>query len=181
MPFQKDDPREEWRPVVGWAGFYDVSNLGRVRRRKQIGRVGDKGGPLKLGTCYKGYKTACLSDKLSGRRKIYFVHVLVCSAFWGEKPSPIHQVAHEDGSKTNNYFLNLRWKTAKENQADRVRHGTNLIGELMPTSKLTEVDIVNIKELASLGFFQKDMAFLWGVCQPTISKILSGRRWSYLS
>lgn len=35
-PIPPDLPGEDWRPVVGWEGLYEVSDLGRVRT---IGRV----------------------------------------------------------------------------------------------------------------------------------------------
>lgn len=50
------------------------------------------------------------------------VHRLVCEAFHGQKPTPKHMTAHWDGNKKNNRPSNLRWATASENQADRVRH-----------------------------------------------------------
>lgn len=34
--------KEEWRPVVGYEGLYEVSNLGRVKRLKRLECSGDK-------------------------------------------------------------------------------------------------------------------------------------------
>src|SRR5204863_494065 len=31
-----DLPGEEWKPVIGWRGWYEVSSIGRVRRVKAI-------------------------------------------------------------------------------------------------------------------------------------------------
>lgn len=56
------------------------------------------------------------------------VHRLVCTAFHGPKPSPIHEVAHCDGDSLNNAWWNLRWATHAENEADKIAHGTSLSG-----------------------------------------------------
>jgi hypothetical protein len=53
--------------------------------------------------------------------KEYYVHQLVCLAFHGPKPSPEHEVAHQDDVKSVNTPDSLRWDTHKGNIADRVR------------------------------------------------------------
>jgi hypothetical protein len=58
-----------------------------------------------------------------GRRRTAHLHRLVCEAYHGPAPSPIHHAAHWDGDKENNSASNLRWATPQENEADKVRHG----------------------------------------------------------
>lgn len=64
----------------------------------------------------------------TGMRKA-LVHKLVCDAFHGPKPTPIHEVRHLDGNKTNNSSDNLAWGTRSENAQDRKRHGTERSAE----------------------------------------------------
>lgn len=52
------------------------------------------------------------------------IHVLVCTAFHGPKPSPEFEVRHLDGNRANNRAENLVWGTRSENALDRKFHGT---------------------------------------------------------
>lgn len=75
---------EEWKPVKGFEGYYEVSNQGNVRSIDRIarGRWGDqlfKGVQLKLQTNHKGYKTVMLHKNSDYYSKT--VHRLVAEAF----------------------------------------------------------------------------------------------------
>lgn len=103
---------EIWVPIERSIVFkdYEVSSHGRIRNKK-------KNKIKKLQISKNGYlRTSANTFTLS-------VHVIVCEAFHGKKPSPIHHAAHWDGNKQNNYFKNLRWATPKENVQDNVRLG----------------------------------------------------------
>jgi hypothetical protein len=60
-----------------------------------------------------------------GRARNIAVHVSVCRAFHGEKPTPLHEVRHLNGDPLDNRPENLRWGTRKENAADMRAHGTH--------------------------------------------------------
>ena len=122
---------EEWRPVVGWEKLYEVSSLGRVRSLTRnyfdaIGRWRVFKGKVIDGTqAHDGYRQVVLSRK-DVDRQIYlvrFVHRLVLEAFRG--PCPEHHVTcHGNGVPWDNRLDNLRWGTQKENDDDKLRHGT---------------------------------------------------------
>jgi hypothetical protein len=116
---------EEWRPIAGFEGVYEVSDLGRVRsldrtevylNRKRKGRVLKQG---RAGGANRDYRTVTL-----GARNYRQVHQLACTAFHGE-PIPGNVVRHLDGDSFNNLSTNLAWGTRSENHADAVRHGTH--------------------------------------------------------
>ncbi len=109
--------QENWKDVVGYEGYYKVSDKGRVMTvaREFIKSNGRKclvkEQILSQGVV-RGYK--CVDLKVSGNRKTMRVHRLVSMAFIGE-PSK-EMVNHKDGNKTNNILSNLEWATRSENE-----------------------------------------------------------------
>lgn len=112
--------KEEWRPVVGYEGLYEVSNLGRVRslprtmktrHGKPENRYHLKGRILKQIRTSRGYLVVML-----GKGNQAFVHRLVLSAF---VPNPENKpfCDHIDADRTNNIVSNLRWATYSENNS----------------------------------------------------------------
>ena len=114
----------EWRPVKGFEGLYEVSNLGQVKSLNYNRTKGTK--ILKLGMGTNGYLRVNLYKNGKGYAKK--VHRLVASAFIpniDNKP----QVNHIDGDKTNNRASNLEWVTGKENINHAYNTGLHVITE----------------------------------------------------
>lgn len=105
---------EEWRPVVGFEGFYEVSSEGRVRsfRRGANGRL------LRPGISSNDYPTVAL-----GRGNSRTVHSLVAAAFIGPCPEG-EEVRHHDNDRRNPRATNLRYGTRAQNIADAQAAGT---------------------------------------------------------
>ena len=151
---------EIWKPIEGFEDFYEVSDLGRVRsvdrhetiptprkpsmpmRRLKRGRI------LKPWPTRGGYLVASL--RAPGKKKPARVAGLVCRAFHGEPPSPKHEVAHNDGVRTNNAAANLRWSTKSENNLDKSVHGTATGGK-RGSRTLSADQIVEARRLRGLG------------------------------
>jgi hypothetical protein len=109
---------ETWKAVAGFEGFYEVSDLGRVR---SVGRViTTKNGVkrtvhqriLRPGTDKDGYFQVVLCK--DGINRVMTVHRLVGIAFVNN-PEKKEQINHLDESKQNNKATNLEWATHKEN------------------------------------------------------------------
>lgn len=100
----------EWRPIKGFEGLYEVSNIGNVRSLNYR-----RTGEIKILRLYKnnnGYLKAVLCK--DGKQCTKKVHRLVANAFipnLENKP----QVNHIDGNKQNNAVSNLEWCTILEN------------------------------------------------------------------
>lgn len=112
-------PTEEWRPVVGYEGLYEVSDLGRVKR---VGAgQGTRPGIRKL---HANPRSGYLSVNLSkgNRQRTHRVHRLVLEAFVGPCPEGMES-CHADDDRNNNRLENLRWGTHAENCEERRTNG----------------------------------------------------------
>jgi hypothetical protein len=167
---------EAWRPISGWDGIYEVSSLGNIRRILPFFIT--KKVPYNLKPSGKPYVGVTLSG--NGNKRRVLVHILVCEAFHGKRPSPDYEATHNDGSSKNNHYLNLSWKTRLGNAEDKRRHGTQICGEKVNTSILTERDVLHIRELAKLGFERKSLAKAWDAKIANVNQIVVGRTWKHL-
>lgn len=113
--------REEWRPVPGYEGLYEVSNLGRVRGLKR-GRI------LRGRTLPNGYRQVSLWR--CNQEVFRYIHRLVLEAFVGPCPEG-RETLHGNNDRADNRLCNLRWGTRSENQRQVVadgRHGSYIDG-----------------------------------------------------
>ena len=175
---------EIWKPVHDWEDYYEVSNLGNLRRREgSPGRYKVqrplKQFELKRPDGGQGYLTCRFKAKSKGQKTLY-VHRIVCAALHGPAPSERHQCCHNDGDKHNNRAENLRWDTKSANEMDRVKHGTSNRGSRHGLSKLSEEQVHEIRRLLAAGYRQQEIADRFGVSQAAIYDIHRGRRWAHL-
>lgn len=117
-PNAVDPETEEWRPVLGWEHYYEVSSQGRVRRI--VGGKGSQRGRCKCMSPNRGRTRVGLNRP--GEERVEHVHVLMLEAFRGPRPAGMDG-CHEDGNSLNNAIENLRWGTSQSNADDRVRDG----------------------------------------------------------
>ena len=170
----KDRDQEEWRPVIGYEGLYDVSDLGNVRSACK--RKGSRGGLLKPGLS-SGKRTVILYR--DGTRKTRLVAHLVLEAFTGPRPDG-KWARHGPGGGQDDRHVNLSWGTPPENAADRVRDKTQLLGEQVPGSKLTAEIVAECRRRYTAGETHRRLAAEFGVAQPTLSNAITGRTWGWL-
>lgn len=166
---------EVWR-IVADAPDYAVSSLGRVRRETD-GHITEAGRIVAPSWAAGGYHrvTLRLAD---GRRQVRTVHKLVCVAFHGPPPFKGAQVAHRDGTRTNNREGNLSWKTAKGNAADRQLHGRTVRGE---KHHLTHLDADAVRAIRQSPLSCRDCGVQFGVSKATVSRIRRKIWWGHIA
>lgn len=164
---------ENWRPVVGFEGIYSVSNLGRVQcdHLKQGGRwhrhllkskVANQTGYLSVGLFREGHSST------------KYIHRLVLEAFVGPCPKGM-ECCHNDGDRTNPRLDNLRWDTRSGNQADRIRHGTGLIGKKRPDFRMrSQAELDHVVTLIASGLSVKDISLATGMSRAQVHRLANG-------
>jgi len=126
---------EIWKDVVGYEGFYTISNLGNVKSLDRLvdGRVNNKAlrksKPLKPSKTKRGYMRVVLCHK-EGYKKNIPIHRLVAIAFIENKKNH-PQVNHINGVKSDNTVGNLEWCDQAYNNRHARATGLNvaLMGE----------------------------------------------------
>lgn len=136
---KKAEANEVWVDVIGFEGYYQVSNLARVKSLARY--VNSKGSSVRLikekilttqhfdtGYCY-----VVLSK--DGTSYNVLLHRLVAEAFI-PNPENKPEVNHKDGDKDNNFDWNLEWATPSEN----IQHAYSL-GLQVSSSKDHMIDM----------------------------------------
>lgn len=123
--------REHWKPIPGYGGHYEASNLGKIRCKKRIvnkfssivGRVIAQLYRKRLLSLIPNSKSGYLYVHLEvdGLQRNVTVHSLVLTAFKGAYPAGL-EACHNNGKITDNRASNLRWDTHLSNMADRRKH-----------------------------------------------------------
>lgn len=98
---------EQWKPIEGYEGLYEISSYGRVisyhgRTPKVLALRKNKYGYVHYSLCKEGVTKAKLA------------HRLVAEAFI-PNPNQLEVINHKDENSSNNYVDNLEWLTRGQN------------------------------------------------------------------
>jgi hypothetical protein len=172
---------EVFKPVVGYEGYYEVSNFGNVysvdREILTIRGFFEKRKRRKMNFMYAkaGYVCVCLSRDNKNNRT--FVHRLVAMAFI-PNPENKPQVNHKDLNKANNRVDNLEWNTALENNKHAQLNKANSFGESHYRAKLTEEIVKEIRYIYRSQLYSfADLAAIYGVSAHTMRSLIIGKIW----
>lgn len=179
------DPSEEWTPIVGYEGHYEVSNLGRIRsveRRVKTTNSGVATTQLIRKKIFKpqparqGYHQVCLCR--NNHRHSYSICRLVAKAFI---PNPLNkpQVNHKNSNRKDNRAENLEWVTALENMRHASIQGNLVKGEKNNKSKLNTDKVRLIRIIYPLMTF-KELGKIFGVDASNIGYIVKGITWKHI-
>lgn len=174
--------QEEWRDIAGFEGLYQVSSLGRVKScdrdvLMESGRRYRRRGTLLAFNIKKGkhpYRRVKLSK--GGRACLLLVSRLVLEAFQ-RPPEAGEQACHCNGDPSDNRLENLRWDTAKGNQADKADHGTSPVGERNNRAKITAEEVRLIRSHQGP---LSELAALYDISLKYLSNIRSRVTWKHV-
>lgn len=177
-----DGMSEQWRPIVGLEGSYEVSDLGRIR---SIARIVVRRDGLRLRIRERirkvhphpihGYLTFTANRAIGAK----YVHVIVMRAFVGPCPLGL-ETRHRDGDQLNNKLSNLTYGTKAENESDKITHGTLRWGERVNTSKLKASEVIQIRMIGG-SKPHREIASEFGVSRRLIGMIISRKIWANLA
>lgn len=174
--------REEWRNIAGYEGFYQVSNMGRVRSltrtfTRSDGTIATYKGRV-LRPVGRPYLHVYLSK--SNVHNMMRVHRLVAEAFV-PNPDNLKCVDHIDCNKMNNRADNLRWCNHLQNARYAKENGLlagNFHYELLSDEKKLAMKaprmVPIIRDDGKMYDCVADAAREMGVTHGAISHVLCG-------
>ena len=192
---QDTTAQEIWKPIPDYPG-YEVSDHGQVRsfwKRVGLGSGRFFGPRKKMITVLHDKPKKILKQNTTGSRRDYLqvnlckdvirypkaVHRLVLEAFVCPCPSGL-ECCHDDGNSKNNHLSNLRWGTKKNNESDKIQHGTIPLGANVHNAKITEEEVIEIRRLFALGHPRSVIALNFQISSGHVWLIVHRKRWKHL-
>lgn len=158
---------EIWKKITGFEK-YEISNLGRIRRKYL------KGYKFRKPVSQYGY--LCITFSVGYNFKKFQIHRLVANEFLNNsenKPC----VNHINGNKSDNRVENLEWCTYSENE----KHSYSILGKVtngICRRKIPLKDIQIIKDLYKSNVSQYEIARKYNVSQSTIQLLVNNKTYT---
>lgn len=177
---------EIWKSVVGYEGYYEVSNFGDVRSvDRTLSHKRGYEAHYKSKPCKQSYNTSkylCVSLSKDNKQKFLAIHRLVAISFLG-----LHEkltVNHIDGNKENNRLENLEWISIEENLKHSWKSGLrdhlDTKGDLNGNKSLTGEQVIEIRRRLDNGETQYKLHKEYGVSKYCIHAIHRRRTWTHI-
>lgn len=170
--------KEKWKDIEGYEGFYQISNMGRVKSLGgQCGTVKRKEKIRSTSLTKDGYEKIRLNSQ--GKDTTKRIHRLVAEAFI-PNPNNKDTVNHIDGNKQNNIETNLEWVDRSEQMIHAYDLGLkrSRIGSKNANAKLTDEQVKEIRKLYvpySKEFGTVALSKKYGVSNRVIGLIVSNK------
>lgn len=132
---------------------------------------------MKQITSKDGYKYVFMYD--NGKMEKVWVHQAVLMA-WDRMPKDGEETRHLNDIPDDNRLENLCWGTRLENVADKIRNGGIPIGERSGSHKLTEAQVLEIREKFYGDKSSSDLSEEYGLSKNAILRIVNGKTWKHL-
>lgn len=176
---------EVWKDIDEFLGKYKISNMGRVKSVERVifksnGRKQTvKGKLVSIWNDKQGYERVTLYD--NNKPHVRYVHRLVGIQFI-DNPESKETINHKDCNKVNNKLTNLEWSTHRENINHAIDNGLRnterneksykrMRGENNPSAKLTDHQVMEIRNKRGQGYTLKQLAKEYGLSIPYVSNL----------
>lgn len=176
--------QEIWKDVVGYEGYYQVSNLGRVQCLKKSvrGKVSERSTPKVMTPAFNnvtGYYAVGFGEWGIFKHMPFSVHRLVALHFI-DNPDNLPEVNHEDGDKSNNTATNLKWASREQNIQHGFKHG------LIKTPRGVDAVHAKLSEATVMQIFNspagpRQLSLDIGIPYSTVASIKNGASWNHLT
>lgn len=168
------------------SGELRIDSLGRVWRLKHrnshsgLEKILPRRAELKM---KDGYLK--ISGGEDGRSITALAHRLIWMHLHGEIPKGL-EINHKNGIKDDNRIENLELVTPKEN----MKHASEVLGklkgglitgEMNPSGKLKNTDVISIKKMLREGRKCSEIAPIFGVSKSCIYQINRGDIWDHIN
>lgn len=175
---------EVWKEIKGYEDSHLISNLGKIKSLQRY--VKAKGGSKRqvkgriIKQCIDsvGYFAAKINNKTIR------IHRILGETFL-ENPTNLPCINHINGIKTDNSLQNLEWCSYSENNKHaydiKLKHANPTLGEKNHLSKLSELDVISIKNRLRQKEKQVDIAKIYNITQAAVSLIKINKNWKHLS
>lgn len=154
---------------------YQISNLGNVKSLNNYKRKDNK--ILSPSLSKSGYYH--IGIKKDKKRIYYTIHRLIAIHFIENKEN-YKCVNHIDGNKLNNSIENLEWCNHSYNNKHSYDKGLNKNNENHGRAKLSNNDVLLIKEKLNNNISQRKLAIEFNVSQACINRINVNKTWRNL-
>ena len=170
---------EIWIPITGYEGFYEISNMGRIKGIDRVDCMGQFRKTKISKQCFDKNKYLLISLSRDRIDKTFRVHRLVGFHFI-PNPENKKEINHKKGIKTDNRASELEWSTNKENIHHSISIGIkrSIKGESNPGA------IINQELALKIFNYQgklRHVASHFNIDKQIVSRIKRGLNWSHVT
>lgn len=179
---------EVWKDIPRFEGYYQASNMGRVKSLVRKGRKSEvilKGSPNNI-----GYMLVQLRNE-DIKRKSLLVHRVIMMTFEPRDDADEMEVNHKDLNILNNALSNLEWTTCTENKAhyhksEKFKEAIKKTpqGNTHHLAVMTDEKVLEFRrrweEVKDLYGQRSKLAREFGISESTARLITDGITWKHL-